>query len=263
MIKLIASDLDGTLLPEGTQEINPELYDTVRALSEKGIIFVAASGRDIETMKTVVNPIAEHIYCISNNGGMISRKCDETLELLTLDWQLVKKIISDVRKDKKIIFMSASTPEGTYTDIQEEKALEWLTKGYGMSPIIVDDLLERELKVMKINVLVEEDAGDIVDPYIEKYGDVCHVTVAGAKWVDFTHTNADKGLAFKKLIEMLNIKPEETWAFGDNANDLSMLKEAGKGFAAPGAREIVTREADECLQGRLWDSVINKMKSLL
>lgn len=37
MIKLIASDLDGTLLKEGTQDINPAIYDTIRKLKEKGI----------------------------------------------------------------------------------------------------------------------------------------------------------------------------------------------------------------------------------
>ena len=44
MIKLIASDVDGTLLPEGTADLNPELYDVILKLKEKGIVFVAASG---------------------------------------------------------------------------------------------------------------------------------------------------------------------------------------------------------------------------
>ena len=45
MIKLIASDVDGTLLPEGTADLNPELYDVILKLKEKGIVFAAASGR--------------------------------------------------------------------------------------------------------------------------------------------------------------------------------------------------------------------------
>ena len=39
MIKLIASDLDGTLLKEGTMDINPEIYDIIRKLKAKGIVF--------------------------------------------------------------------------------------------------------------------------------------------------------------------------------------------------------------------------------
>ena len=45
MIKLIASDVDGTLLPEGTADLNAELYDVILKLKEKGIVFAAASGR--------------------------------------------------------------------------------------------------------------------------------------------------------------------------------------------------------------------------
>ena len=45
MIKLIASDIDGTLLPEGTDRINPEIYEVIRKLKEKDILFAAASGR--------------------------------------------------------------------------------------------------------------------------------------------------------------------------------------------------------------------------
>ena len=45
MIKLIASDIDGTLLPEGTAQINPEIFQVIRKLKEKEILFAAASGR--------------------------------------------------------------------------------------------------------------------------------------------------------------------------------------------------------------------------
>ena len=43
MIKLVASDVDGTLVPDGTFEINPEIYDVIKKLKEKGITFAAAA----------------------------------------------------------------------------------------------------------------------------------------------------------------------------------------------------------------------------
>lgn len=45
MIKLIVSDVDDTLLPESTMNLNPEYFDVIKKLQEKGVIFVAASGR--------------------------------------------------------------------------------------------------------------------------------------------------------------------------------------------------------------------------
>ena len=51
MIKLIASDLDGTLLKEGTMDINPEIYDIIRKLKAKGIVFAAVSGREYDSIE--------------------------------------------------------------------------------------------------------------------------------------------------------------------------------------------------------------------
>ena len=71
MIKLIVSDIDGTILPEGTDLINPKLYDAIRILREKGIRFAAASGRQYESMHHVFAPVADEIYFISENGTNI------------------------------------------------------------------------------------------------------------------------------------------------------------------------------------------------
>lgn len=262
-IKLIASDLDGTLLPEGTKDINPEIYEIIRRLHEKGITFAAASGRDLETMVVVLEPVKELIYGISNNGGRVAERMSENKSVLTLDWELVKRVIEEVRSDENCEFVSVNTLEGTFTDSKNREIIDWLINGYGLKPVIVDDMISRPLEVMKISLFMKSDAGKHVGPYIEKYGKLAHVTAAGERWIDFTHSDADKGLAFKNLIDMLGIKKEETWAFGDNNNDISMLQAAGRGFAAPGARKEVTEAADECLDGTLWDAVVNKLKELL
>lgn len=263
MIKLIASDLDGTIVPEGTKEINPEFYDVVRKLHDKGIIFVAASGRDIGTMRTVITPVSDIIYSISNNGGRITTYENEDIVIYFLDFSLVKNVILDTRKDENVIFVSVSTDSGTYSDSRDEEVLRWLYEGYGLDVINVEDMIEKPLDVIKISVLTKGNAADVVDAYEKKYGDLCHVTVAGERWIDFTHSMADKGIAFKNFIELFGIKPEETWAFGDNINDITMLKAAGTGFAAPGARDEVKAEADVCLDGDIYDAVVKQMKTLL
>ena len=64
MIKLVASDVDGTLVPDGTFEINPEIYDVIKKLKEKGITFVAASGRQYASLKKLFAPVADRILYI-------------------------------------------------------------------------------------------------------------------------------------------------------------------------------------------------------
>ena len=72
MIKLIASDLDGTLLQEGTMDINPEIYDIIHKLKAKGIVFAAVSGREYDSIARVFAPVKDDIYFIAGNGGIIS-----------------------------------------------------------------------------------------------------------------------------------------------------------------------------------------------
>ena len=57
MIKLVASDIDGTLVPEGTTSIDPEFYEIIRKLKKKGILFAGASGRQYSSMRALLDPV--------------------------------------------------------------------------------------------------------------------------------------------------------------------------------------------------------------
>ena len=68
MIKLIASDLDGTLLQNGSQKLNDETCGLIEKLMEKGIIFVPASGRQYANLQRLFAPIADRLGYICENG---------------------------------------------------------------------------------------------------------------------------------------------------------------------------------------------------
>ena len=67
MIKLVASDLDGTLLHNYQQTVPKEIYDTIKALHEKGIIFTAASGRQYANIRRLFAPLGFDIPYIAEN----------------------------------------------------------------------------------------------------------------------------------------------------------------------------------------------------
>ena len=74
MIKLIASDLDGTLLQNGAQELTPRAVSLVRKLTEKGIYFVAASGRQYANERRLFAPVRDDISYIAENGSVCIHK---------------------------------------------------------------------------------------------------------------------------------------------------------------------------------------------
>ena len=71
MIRLIASDVDGTLIKDSTPDLYPEMADTIRKLKERGILFCAASGRQYASLKNVFREVAEDIAYIAENGAHI------------------------------------------------------------------------------------------------------------------------------------------------------------------------------------------------
>ena len=74
MIKLIVSDIDGKLVKDGTLDINPEYMDVIRKLTEKGIHFVACSGRQYSSEKQLFAPVKDIISYISDGGTDVYKR---------------------------------------------------------------------------------------------------------------------------------------------------------------------------------------------
>ena len=97
MIKLIASDLDGTLLQDGTQELTPRAISLIHSLTQKGIYFVAASGRQYTNERIVFDKIKDEISYIGENGSI----CMHQGKLIfrgTIRDDLAYRIIREVKK---------------------------------------------------------------------------------------------------------------------------------------------------------------------
>ena len=88
VIRLIASDLDATLL-DGQSQLPPDFAETVRALAERGIRFAAASGRPIYTLEEMFAPLRDDIIFVGDNGGAICWKGESLYvsEMDAADWR--------------------------------------------------------------------------------------------------------------------------------------------------------------------------------
>ena len=91
MIKLIVTDIDGTLVKDGTLDINPEYMDVIKKLTEKGIHFVACSGRQYCSERQLFVPVKDRIFFISD-GGTLIRTSEEILKVHTLSAEIWKNM---------------------------------------------------------------------------------------------------------------------------------------------------------------------------
>ena len=103
MIRLIASDLDGTLLLHKAQSLPEEIFSLIRQLEELGIMFVAASGRQYPNMTKLFAPVASEISYISENGALAVDH-GEVLYQDSFDRKLAGEIISAILEKKDAEF---------------------------------------------------------------------------------------------------------------------------------------------------------------
>lgn len=97
MVKLIASDLDGTLLQNGVHDVNPIVFDQIRILKEHGILFAAASGRQYLNLRRLFTPIQNDIAYIAENGSLCIYN-EETISKGIIEQDLAYRILDEVAK---------------------------------------------------------------------------------------------------------------------------------------------------------------------
>ena len=266
MIKLIVSDIDGTLVKDGTLDINPEYMDVIKKLTEKGIHFVACSGRQYCSERQLFAPVKDRIFFISD-GGTLIRTSEKILKVHTLSAEIWKNMARMAKKEMPGCDYFISSPDVSYAENAKTPMFRWLHDSYGYDIREVPDLLKPSFEneqIMKIAIYntdhCEEKCAPVFTPY---WKDKVNMACAGKEWMDCTPHGADKKSAVAFLQEYLGIAPEETCTFGDNINDIEMLKNAGYSYAVANAREEVQAAAKAVCPSYLEDGVLQVLKSLL
>ena len=241
MIKLVVSDIDGTLLPEGTIELKPEFYGAVRKLKEKGILFVAASGRPYASMRRVFAPVADDIIFIAENGSIVMQH-EKMLSSNFIEPVLAEEVVAYLRTLPECEIM-LSVPERVYLETTDERMIDLLIHGYHMEVERTEDLLPLCARTNKLSGYRENGIEPLAKGIMEHFSGRLNTMVAGERWIDLMNPMADKGNALAGLQKMLHITKEETMAFGDNFNDIGMLRQAEESYAVANAADKVKQAA--------------------
>lgn len=260
MIKLVVSDIDGTLLEDGQHTLNPELFDVIGKLRERGMQFAAASGRQWASIEAVFEPIKEKIFYLSDNGAYVG--CyGRQLFANTIERDLVMEMVKDIRAAGLDVMISG--PDVVYLETRDEEFYRWMVDGYKFRVQRVDDLLAVEDVFIKVSAYKKEDVEGATKELRAKYQDKLKIAISGDMWMDCMATGINKGVAVKLLQESLGILPEETIAFGDQLNDIEMLESVYYSFAIGNARPEVKQVARFEADTNVNDGVLKILKLLL
>lgn len=274
MIRLVATDIDGTLVKDSTPDLYEEMKEMVRTLTAKGIYFAAASGRGYFSIRQIFGDVADDIIYIAANGAVIMYK-GKVMHTQEIPKDFLKGIIKECRNYKtgstkeeipqelRNCELSASVAGMNYLESKNKEYIDLIQYGYRNRFTVTGDLLEEERPYVKISLYRKEGVDPMVEKIFCEWGKLVKVTKAGQEWIDFMAKDVDKGNALQFVQKALGVSREETIAFGDNENDAGMMRAAGRSFAVPNAVESVKKASTDSCPGWQDKGVYRVLQGLM
>ena len=259
MIKLIASDMDGTLL-DSNHKISEENIKAIEDAENKGVIFTIATGRDYNSVKPVLESYNIKCECIVLSGAEYRDSSGNVLESIEIEKKDIKSIIDEMHSNG--IACDVVTNEGIYASEEalykkgikereemlkelmgEEGTKEFLKQfKHFYTPKYIEDIdrfISSDINVYKIMAYSNNEKliSDIKKNLVQH--DKLAIASTSFKDIEITHIDAQKGKILKKVIKKMNIAEEEVMVIGDSLNDYSMFEEFECSFAMGNAMEDI------------------------
>lgn len=260
MIRLIASDMDGTLL-NSKKEFDDEFFNILQELLNKEIYFVIASGNQFHHLYNQFLPYSDDLYFISENGSFITKGKKE-LYSFTMD-QYDVQTIYDVLKQYPEIMPVIGGKERSYIPRQYQAFQEEIERHYD-EYIFINDLKDITEGVLKFSI---HDPQHHIERYVEliKKSLPKHLKImtSGNEWMDIQDEKINKGFRRNFLIKTLNLTKNDCMAFGDQMNDYELLKNVKYSFAMKNAIPPIKEIAYQVIQSNDEAGVTQKIKEIL
>jgi hypothetical protein len=247
-IKMIATDLDGTLLDD-RKRVPEENIAALREAAESGILVALASGRMLSNVERTEAQIGLDCILIAYNGAKVAGPRSDGRPLL-----VHRPLPADVAEvfveyshstglllnfyDREILFAEDGTSRRGFMDLY--------TRRTGVEYQIVDNLLHDLPGVSPTKLILLADPQEtlkIVEQLRETLGDRACITLSEPEYVEITAPGVDKGAILGPVASHYGVSLEEVMALGDADNDVTMLRAAGIGVALANAPARVRASA--------------------
>lgn len=259
MIKLVASDMDGTLL-DGQGETPPETYDLVRRLDAAGIRFVAASGRRLDTLREQFAPVVDRMDFVASNGAQV------VVDGKLVDLELFSH--AAVRRLAHAVALFDTLHLALFDDVRsylldDERCFEREIDKNLPLPVRVYDVPEPEVGIVKASVYCDDAVMDMAYALARELGDEFVFAPSGSRWIDVMQRGVNKATGIEQVLEARGLAFDEVMAFGDSMNDYELLRRVGVSCAMGNGRSAIRQISDRVLGTNLEQSVQKEIAALL
>lgn len=246
-IKLVVSDVDSTLLMPGEEHLEEKFFKMAQSLKNKGIALAVASGRTYEELKSIFNKAFDDIYFIPLDGGAVIYR-DKMLYCREIPKKYTE-LAMNMMKESNILFYAKDV---TYFKWQNDDYKNSIVHTHHKNIKRIDSIDDIKEDVYKITFYKEENPSfERFKAYV-KNNNIFVSMYDDKTWCDFHTVGTNKGNAVQFLMDILNISPDNVMAFGDNTNDIEMLKKVKFSYvmknAVPSAKGVARYITDNVIE---------------
>ncbi len=255
--KLIASDIDGTLLKDNG-EMSPAVRSAIFKAVERGVIFTLATGRPIQGVEAFLSLVSGDAPVITCNGAIIvTAKTRKILSREELPYLKAKELLSVGLAEGATVVawadskLYASEPCGysrLYATLTQDTAMEL-------------SQLPKSAVTKILWILPTHKLLSLQGSFLPPEGVQCKAS--GEHYLEFFSAHAGKGAGLERLAQLLGISRCETMALGDNFNDIEMLAWAGLGVAMDNAPQQVKESANYIAQSNQEDGAARAIEKFI
>jgi Cof subfamily protein (haloacid dehalogenase superfamily) len=264
MLRLVATDLDGTVL-RSDGSVSTRTTAALRAAEDSGVMVVVATGRPPRWMRPIADALGHTGIAVCSNGAVVyDLHTDQVLEHTAIARDVVLAVAAAVR---------AAVPDVTF-------AVETRDAGFGReaSYPIADDVDEESSGIL-VGSLDQLASGDVVKLLVRhntldpdglldaarevagELAELTHSSVTGL--LEISASGVTKAATLARIADRNQISAEDVVAFGDMPNDLPMLAWAGRGYAMANAHPDVLAAAEHRAPSNDEDGVAQIVEKLL
>lgn len=245
-IKLIATDMDGTLLDQRGQLDLPRLEKILDQLDQRDIRFVIATGNEVHRMRQLLEHLASRVVLVVANGARIFEN-NRLIQAQTWDDAMVDKALFHFKgrecRDQFVVtgMKGGFVKKGTvFTDLEKFMTPEMIEKFYQRMNFVEDLQAALFGGVLKMSMVVgKERSSSVLQEINDLFNGRVRAVSSGYGCIDILQAGVHKAWGLEELLKRWNLKSEQIMAFGDSENDVEMLELAGIAYAMENADDNV------------------------
>lgn len=225
-IKLIATDMDGTLL-DSEKKMPDDFFEWVNKHDK--VKFVIASGRQYYALKRDFVPIHDKLIYIAENGAIIFHHD----EIIYYDEIKTEDVIFCLDLIDKMPYAKAIPCGAKSAYIENPDEHEWKTSSMFCEKLVKTDNIRetiKEDKIVKIAIYYRNADAEQHTKEFSSLPEHIQTVLSGVSWIDISNADASKGAAMKAIQQRFGIDSKNCMAFGDYFNDVELLQVCGESY---------------------------------